>query len=110
MNASALETTVVDDPYKVRHIEIGLTNADYLHLNKLIQQAPMRGSHLALYEAIGYLVTYISHGNYDHARIYRDRDDMIAFYWNDSNGEALGRRFTMGAIWRPELGKFTFHS
>ena len=105
MSDSLHATETVEDPYKVRHIEMGLTNADYLHLNKVIQRSPMRGSHLALYEAIGYLVAYISHGNYDNARIYRDRDDMIAFYWNEG-----GRRFTLGAIWRPELGKFTFHS
>lgn len=105
MNASALETLPVDDPYKVRNIEVSLSNADILHLNKVTRKEPNRGNLSALIEAIGYLVTYTTHGNYDSARIYRDREDLIAYYWTEG-----GRRFTMGAIWRPELGKFTFHS
>lgn len=105
MNDSAVATTQVEDPYKVRHLEINLNGTDYLHLNKVIQQSPTRGSHLALYEALGYFVAYTAHGNFDNARIYRDRDDLIAYYWNEG-----GRSFTMGGIWRPELGKFTFHS
>lgn len=105
MNDSALATMPVEDPYKVRNIEVNLTNDDILYLNKVIRKEPNRGNLSALFEAIGYLVTYVTHGNYDSARIYRDREDLIAYYWTEG-----GRRFTMGAIWRSDLGKFTFHS
>lgn len=97
-----------DDPYKVRNIELRLTTADMLHMGRHmagLAPTPSRTQQFELLAAIGYLSSYAIHGDFDNAVIYRDHDDLIGFYTTSA-----GRRFTMGAIWRPELNKFSFHS
>lgn len=56
--------------------------------------------------AIGYLLTYALIGGWEHFNLRRDGKsaDMLAVY------RKAERTFVMGAVWRPELGKYTFHS
>lgn len=57
--------------------------------------------------ALGYLSSWSVEG-FDTVHIWTDRDpgDMVASY-TDTKSE---RRFVMGAIWRRDEGKYSFHS
>ena len=54
----------------------------------------------------GYLTTYGVVGGYETVNVYRDgrEQDLVAVY---KRGE---HRFVMGAVWRPELQAYSFHS
>lgn len=77
-------------------VELCLDKDDMLHLLNLPSM-----QHSKLLTGIGYLVTYLSHGNYDSVRIYRDRDDIMASYTSES-----GRRFFMAAVWQESIGEW----
>ena len=55
--------------------------------------------------AIAYLTLW-SLDRYDTVRIYSDGAfDLVAVYTNSDN-----QRYTIGAVWRPTSGEYTFHS
>ena len=58
-----------------------------------------------VYKALGYATAYAATGEYDTLDIYQDGGaDFVCIY---RRGE---HSFTMGAVWRPELKTYTFHS
>jgi hypothetical protein len=55
-----------------------------------------------LEKAVGRLAMY---SNYPEVHIYNDgANDLVAVY---KDGE---RKFVIGAVWRPDEGKYTYHS
>lgn len=66
---------------------------------------------IELTEAIGYLATWgMASTGFDTVNIHRDwhdKTDLVAIYTDTANPD---NRFTMGAVWRDEGKKFTFHS
>jgi len=67
--------------------------------------------HIDLTEALGYLSLWgITDNVFDTVNIYLDHHsdtDLIVRYTSSTNPNAS---YTMGAIWRDEDHKFTFHS
>ena len=87
----------------MRNITIDITPEDFFELARNTSTA-------ARLDAMGYLCTWGITGNYDTVRIFMDwhsKTDLIAIYSDSENPE---RKFVMGAVWRKEEGKFTFHS
>lgn len=64
-----------------------------------------------LQEAVSYFTTWaFTSGHFDTVRIFMDwnsKTDLIALYSSTENPDS---KFTMGAVWRKDDGKFTFHS
>jgi len=66
--------------------------------------------------AIAYLTTWGLLGDrFNTVHIHLDlhsKTDLIALYTNDDEARSRGayQRFTMGAVWRRDERKFTFHS
>jgi hypothetical protein len=93
----------------MRNISIEIEGPDFLELAR-------NTDHVDLTETIGYLCTWGITGGYDTVRIFMDlhsKTDLVAHYSNDDEAQALHgkhQRFTMGAVWREDEGKFTFHS
>ena len=88
----------------MRTITIDISSEDYHDLSEDTDS-------IDLTEAIGYFVTWgIRAARYDTVRIFMDwhsKTDLIAIY---SDSENPDNKFTMGAVWREDEGKFTFHS
>ena len=76
---------------------INLVNRDLL---------PNLASSFDIDKAMQRLVDW-SKSDYNLVKILNDgKDNMIAYYLNTKNGA----KFEMGAVWRKETNKFTFHS
>ncbi|NDD55373.1 hypothetical protein EBZ39_16185 [bacterium] len=87
----------------MRNISIEIEGPDFIELAR-------NTDHVDLTETIGYLCTWGITGNYDTVRIFMDwhsKTDLVALYTSTENPE---RKYVMGAIWREESNKFTFHS
>lgn len=86
---------------KPRHIEMQLGDDDFNHLTKVAST-----NKLQVLEAIGRFSAYAVHGDYDRVVIYRNGDDMEA-YFTDS---ASSRRMVMGAVWNNQTNRFGYHT
>lgn len=88
----------------MRNITIDINIDDYT-------QMAQETDPIDLIEAVGYLSTWgLRSDRYNTVRIFMDwhsKTDLIAIY---SDSENPDNKFTMGAIWRKDDGKFTFHS
>jgi hypothetical protein len=72
-----------------------------LHIDETRILQPTRPQ---LEQAIGRLAMY---SNYPEVHIYNDgANDLVAVYKDDANE----RKFVIGAVWRPDEGKYTYHS
>lgn len=68
-----------------------------------------RTDHVEVLKALGHLSTWGA-AHYPAVTIFalsRDNDEMVACYYMDG---ASAPSFTMGAVWRPDEKRFTFHS
>ena len=83
-----------------RTVELQLDEDD---LRILAKQC--RDDVVQVHVAVGYLTNYLVRGDFHNVLIYRNREDIEAFYTHDS-----GRRFVMGAVWNTDTRKFSFHS
>jgi hypothetical protein len=87
----------------MRNITIEITPEDFLELAR-------NTDHVDLTETIGYLCTWGITGGYDTVRIFMDlhsKTDLVALYTFTDDPTS---KYVMGAIWREESNKFTFHS
>jgi hypothetical protein len=88
----------------MRNISIEINPEDYVELAHDTDAVDLT-------EAIGYLCTWaLRSDRYNTVRILMDwhsKTDLIAIYRDSENPD---NQFTMGAIWRKDEGKFTFHS
>ena len=88
----------------MRNISIEITPENYLDLIR-------NTDNVDLTEAIGYLCACaLRSDRYNTVRIFMDwhsKTDLVALYTSTENPE---HKFVMGAIWREESNKFTFHS
>jgi hypothetical protein len=94
----------------MRTITIDITPEDFEELARNTDIADLT-------ETIGYFATWGLPGDrFNTVHIYRDwhsKTDLVAHYSNDDEAQAIQgkyQRFTMGAVWRKDDGKFTFHS
>jgi hypothetical protein len=87
----------------MRNISIEIEPEDFLELAR-------NTDHVDLTETIGYLCTWGITGGYDTVRIFMDlhsKTDLVALYTFTDDPTS---KYVMGAIWRAESNKFTFHS
>jgi len=87
----------------MRNISIEIEPKDFLELAR-------NTDHVDLTETIGYLCTWGITGGYDTVRIFMDlhsKTDLVALYTFTDDPTY---KYVMGAIWREESNKFTFHS
>jgi hypothetical protein len=87
----------------MRNISIEIEGPDFLELAR-------NTDHVDLTETIGYLCTWGIRGGYDTVRIFMDlhsKTDLVALYTFTDDPTC---KYVMGAIWREESNKFTFHS
>lgn len=102
MSSEEIRTPAEQAEYdRPRTITMDLSLDDVLFFRSMA--CPAKGDPLA--DVLGYLTLW-GVGSYSRLTLYRARDEMVAFYQNYEGT----RKFVMGVIWRPELGRFTTHS
>lgn len=86
---------------KHRHFDVQLSTADYTHLSKVAEANKQQ-----VLVAIGRLVAYAEHGDFDDTMIYRNGNDIEAYFTcKDSE-----RRLVMGAVWNSGTNTFGYHT
>jgi hypothetical protein len=88
-----------------RTINLEFTREDLLALQESLTQGPY-ASPGPVEAALSYLMAYAAFGDFTETTVWLDRGEFVAVYKDHRTGSS----FVMGGIWRPELGKFTFHS
>jgi hypothetical protein len=103
-NQSELDTAALmqrSAANKHRHFDVQLSTADYNHLNKVAA-----ANRQQILVAIGRIVAYAEHGDYDDTMVYRNGDDIEAYF----TCKATSRRLVMGVVWNPSTNTFGYHT